>query len=220
MVADAVNPEAVIEFRVMYSNSGNLYYASTHREPDTGFTSSYDADRRCCLILRSYVPTGAAVHFDPLWWHRDETNASVAKMPSTMVVSGVPQMGVDRVNMGAEHRALVKAWFSFYHERREEFRYGQMRPAQNDNLFSTIQVERGDKEFVSYVQCPALRVALTPAAAEIHLFNCTNEDALHTILTGVEGTFAHCVYNYGLKPMGDAARVGSSAYENQGSEGD
>ncbi len=58
----AVHPEAVIEFKPMYSNISNLYKASTHRAPDTGFVSAYDADRRCCVMLRTYVPSGVAVH--------------------------------------------------------------------------------------------------------------------------------------------------------------
>lgn len=118
-----------------------------------------------------------------------------------MVVSGVPQLGVDLVNMPAEHRALVKAWLSFYHEHKEDFRYGQMRPVQNDLLFSTIKVERGAKAFVSYAQYPALRVPLSPDAAKIYLFNCTNDDALHTILTNVQGEFVAAVQNYDLSPM-------------------
>ncbi len=207
---DAVNPNAVIEFRVMYSNISNLSNATAHRAPDTGFTSSYDADRRCCLLLRSYVPPGLAVHFDPLWWHRDEKNESVAKMLSTMVVSGVPQLGVDLVNMPAAHRALVKAWLSFYHEHKEDFRYGQMRPVQNDLLFSTIKVERGAKAFVSYAQYPALRVPLSPDAAEIYLFNCTNDDAFHTILNHVEGEFLAVVHNYDLTPMTEASLCASN----------
>ena len=200
---DEVNPEAVIEFRVMYSNISNLYNATAHRAPDTGFTSSYDADRRCCLMLRSYVPTGVAVHFDPLWWHREEKLESVAKMLSTMVISGVPQLGVDLVNMPPAHRALVKTWLSFYHEHKEDFRFGQMRPVQNDILYSTIKVERGRKAFVSYAQYPALRVPLTPAADEIYLFNCTNDDALHTILSQVEGSFNALVHNFDLTPMAE-----------------
>ena len=198
---DAVNPEAVIEFRTMYSNISNLYNASTHRAPDTGFVSAYDADRRCCVMLRSYVPTGVAVHFDPLWWHRDEKNESVAKMLSTMVVSGVPQLGIDLVNMSAAHRGLIKAWLSFYHEHKEDFRYGQMRPVQNDALFSTIKVERGAKAFVSYGNYPALRVPLSPDAAEIYLFNCTERDELYTILQNVSGSFAATVHNYDLAPI-------------------
>ncbi len=149
--------------------------------------------------------------------------------------------------MGVENRALVKAWLSFYHGQEGAIRYGQMGPGENDGLFSTIRVERGCKAYISYGQCPVLRVPLTPAAAEIHFFNCTNDDVLRTILIGVEGAIAACVYSYDLEPMGEAtlrkatlgafdgslflasksrreawlrsAGVGSSAYENQGSEG-
>ena len=76
-----------------------------------------------------------------------------------------------------------------------------MRPVQNDLLFSTIKVERGAKAFVSYAQYPALRVPLSPNAAKIYLFNCTNDDALHTILTNVQGEFVAAVQNYDLSPM-------------------
>ena len=76
-----------------------------------------------------------------------------------------------------------------------------MRPVQNDLLFSTIKVERGAKAFVSYAQYPALIVPLNPNAAEIYLFNCTNDDALHTFLTDVEGQFEAVVQNYDLTPM-------------------
>ena len=75
---------------------------------------------------------------------------------------------------------------------------------QNDNLYSTFKVERGGQAFVSCARYAALRVPLWPAAAEIHLFNRTNDDALHTILAGVEGTFTACVHNYDLEPIGEA----------------
>ena len=124
-------------------------------------------------------------------------------MLSTRVFSGVLQLGTEFVNMPPAHRALVKTWLSFYHEHKEDFRYGQMRPVQNDILYSTIKVERGRKAFVSYAQYPALRVPLTPAADEIYLFNCTNDDALHTILSQVEGSFNALVHNFDLTPMAE-----------------
>ena len=80
---------------------------------------------------------------------------------------------------------------------------------QKGNLYSTIEVERGVKAFVSYGQYPSLQIPLTPAAAENHLFNCLDGDALHTILTGVEGTFAAWVYNYGLEPLGEGTQGAS-----------
>ncbi len=198
---DAVNPNAVIEFRAPYSNIANLYNATAHRSVDSGEGGSYDMNRRNCVLLRSYIPPGIAVHFDPQWWHKDEKNETVAKMLSTMVVSGVPQIGVDLVNLNEDHRQLVKDWLSFYQEHKEDFRWGEMRPVQHDPHFSTIKVERGRKAFVSYASYPALKVPLSPAAEKIYLFNCTNEDALNTILLNVAGEFAATVYNYDLSPL-------------------
>ena len=81
-------------------------------------------NRRQCLILRSYIPPGVAVHFDPQRWNESEKNQTVAKMLAAMVVSGVPQLGADVVNMTDDHRRLVKAWLAFYNHK-DDFQYRQ-----------------------------------------------------------------------------------------------
>ena len=193
---DAFNPNAVIEFRPGYSNISNVYNATAHRSVDSGEGGSYDLNRRHCLLLRSYIPPGVAVHNDPVWWHIEEKNETVAKMLSTMVVSGVPQIGVDLINMNDDHRLLVSRWLSFYQDHKNDFRYGRMRPVQNDPLFSTIKIEHEGKAFVSFASYPALRVPLSEDAREIYLFNCTDEDSLYVLLMNVKGRFSSSVHNY------------------------
>ena len=153
--------------------------------------------------MRSYMPPGIAVHIDPQWWHIEEKNETVAKMMSTLVVSGVPQVGADIMNMPEDHRRLIKAWLVFYHEHKEAFRTGRMRPVQNDAQFSTILVESGGKAFVSYASYPSLKVPLQRGVHEVYLFNCTNEDWLHTILLDVEGEFRATVRDYDLSTMAE-----------------
>ena len=206
---DEVNPNAVIEFRARYSNISNIYNATAHRSPDSGEGGSYDMNRRQCLVLRSYIPPGVAVHNDPVWWHIDENDQTVAKMLSTMVVSGVPQVGADVVNMTDEHRRLLKAWLSFYQTHKEDFRYGQMMPIQDDPMSSTILIERDRKAFVSYASFPALRVPLSADAEEIYLFNCTDEDSLYTILLNIDGEFRATVHNYDLSPLSESKVTGT-----------
>ena len=198
-----VNPDALIEFRPRYSNIYTLYHATQHRSPDSGEAGSYDMNRRQCLIMRSYIPPGVAVHTDPQWWHVEESNETVAKMLSTLVVSGVPQVGADIVNIPEDHRRLIKVWLSFYHQHKEVLRSGRMRPIQNDAQYSTVLVESGNKAFVSYASFPALKAPLSRGADEIYLFNCTNEDWLHTILSNVEGEFSAMVRNYDLSVMSE-----------------
>ena len=198
-----VNPDALIEFRTRYSNIYNLYHATQHRSSDSGEAGSYDMNRRNCLIMRSYMPPGIAVHTDPQWWHVDESNETVAKMLSTLVVSGVPQVGADIVNMPEDHRRLIKAWLSLYNEHKEAFRSGRMRPIQNDAQYSTILVESGNKAFVSYASYPALKVPLNRDADEVYLFNCTNEDWLYTILSNVVGEFSATIRDYDLSIMSE-----------------
>ena len=198
---DEVNPNAVIEFRPLYSNVSNLYNATAFRSPDSGEWGSFDMNRRQCVLLRSYIPPGIAVHTDPVWWHIHESNQLVAKMLSTAVVTGVPQICADLLNMTDDHRRLLKGWLSFYHEHKEDFRYGQLRPVQNDALFSTVKVERDRKAFVTYGSYPALKVPLSSEAEEIYLFNCSDDDALYTILEDVAGDFTATVHDYDLAVM-------------------
>ena len=76
-------------------------------------------------------------------------------------------------------------------------------PLQHDPQFSTVLVEAGRKAFVSYASYPALRVPLAQDTDEIYLFNCTNEDALYTILEGLSGEFAATVHNHDRPPMSE-----------------
>ena len=128
----------------------------------------------------------------------------VAKMLSTGVVTGVPQICADLLNMTDDHRRLIKGWLTFYHEHKEDFRWGQLRPVQNDALFSTVKVERGGKAFVTYGSYPALRVPLSREAEEIYLFNCGDDDGLYTILDDVAGDFAVTVHDYDLAVVSEA----------------
>ena len=207
-VASAVyraNPGALIEFRPRYSNLWNLYHATQHRSADSGQAGAYDMNRRQCVQMRSYIPPGIAVHSDPQWWHIEESNETVAKMLSTIAVCSVPQVGADIINMPEEHRRLIKVWLSFYHEHKESFRTGRMRPVQNDANSSTIVVESGKKAFVSFAAHPAIKVPLNENAEEIYLFNCTNEDWLHTVLLNIEGEFSATVRNYDLSPLSETS---------------
>jgi hypothetical protein len=205
----ALKPDFHIEFRQSYSNIYNLYNATAHRSVDAGDSQAYDANRQHCVILRSFVPPGLAVHHDPVWWHIEERDDTVAKMLSTMVVSGVPQLAVDVLNVPDSHRRLIRVWLNFYQQHKDDFRYGQLSPVQNDVLFSTIKVERGPKAFVSYASFPALRVPLTPEAGEIYLFNCTNDDSLYTILQNVAGTFSATVRDFDLSPLSKTRLTGT-----------
>ena len=193
-----IDPDAMIEFRASYSNINNIYNATQHRSHDSGERYDHDLNRRNCVILRSYIPTGVAVHTDPQFWHLDDTNELVAKMLSTIIISGVPQIGVDLTNISKDHKNLIKNWLSFYHEHKDDFRYGKLRPVQNDLMFSTIKVENKKKAFVNYANNPALKVELSNSPDEIYLFNCTNEDYLYTILLNIEGEFSVTVNNYDL----------------------
>ena len=201
---DQVKPEAVIEFSHNYSNINCLNYATAFRATDSGDTGDFELDRRLCVMLRSFVPPGKAVHFDPLWWRLDESDNTVAKMLSTAVISSVPQIASDVINLSDSHLDLIKRWMKFYQEHKRDFRYGEMTPIQNDLQFSTILVSSPGKAFVSYGNYPALRVPIPEGAKEIYLFNCTLEDSIHTILQNVDGEYEAEVLDHRLTAVGEA----------------
>ena len=186
---DQPKPEAVIEFSHTYCNINCLNYGTAFRATDSGDTGDYELDRRLCVLLRSFVPSGKAVHFDPMWWRFDEDDKTVAKMLSTAIISAVPQIAADIVNLRDSHLDLIKRWIGFYHEHKHDFRYGQMTPIQNDLQFSTILISSPKKAYVSYGNYPALRVPIPEDADQIYLFNCTLEDSIHTILQNVSGEY-------------------------------
>ena len=205
-----INPNALIEFRPRYSNILNIYHATQHRSQDSGEAGAYDMNRRHCMLLRSFIPSGIAVHADPEYWHINEKNETVAKKLSTLVLSGVPQICTDIVNMTDDHRRITKAWLSFYHKHKEDFRQGNMRPIQNDAQFSTISVESEKKIFVGYANYPALKVPIGKKFDEIYLLNCTNEDWLYTILLNVEGGFRSITHHYDLEPISETTLQASN----------
>jgi len=196
-----IDPNAMIEFRASYSNINNIYNATQHRSHDSGERCDHDLNRRNCVILRSYIPKGVAVHTDPQFWHIDDRNELVAKMLSTIVISGVPQIGVDLINLKEDHKKLLKNWLSFYHQYKYDFRHGDLRPVQNDIMFSTIKVENQKKAFISYANNHTLKVELSNNPDEIYLFNCTNENYLYTELLNLDGEFSLTVNNYDLSPI-------------------
>ena len=204
---DQPKPEAVIEFSHTYSNINCLNYATAFRATDSGDTGDYELDRRLCVLLRSFVPSGKAVHFDPIWWRLDEDDNTVAKMLSTAIISAVPQIAADVISLSDSHRDLIRRWIEFYHEHKHDFRYGQMTPIQNDLQFSTILVSSPKKAFVSYGNYPALRVPIPEDAKEIYLFNCTLEDSIHTILQNVGGEYEAEVRDHTLTKVGETRIV-------------
>ena len=112
--------------------------------------------------------------------------------------------------MTDDHRRITKAWLSFYHKHKEDFRQGNMRPIQNDAQFSTISVESEKKIFVGYANYPALKVPIGKKFDEIYLLNCTNEDWLYTILLNVEGGFRSITHHYDLEPISETTLQASN----------
>ena len=78
---------------------------------------------------------------------------------------------------------------------------GPLTEHRNDALYSTVKVEHGRKAFVTYGSYPALKVPLNSEAEEIYLFNCSDYDALYTILQDVPGDFTATVHDYDLAVM-------------------
>ena len=111
--AKTVRADALLEFRMNYTNLVTRSFAISHQAQDSPL--DFDHIRRMCTRLKSYMinpETGrqgnVAVHADPAYWQPGESPANVARFMSSLVTSGVPMLSTDlrtlEGNTGASSR--------------------------------------------------------------------------------------------------------------------
>ncbi len=134
----AVRPDALIEYRMNYSNLLTRSFATSHRAQDAPF--DFDHIRRMCTRLKSYIidpQAGAegnvAVHTDPAYWLPEEPLDNVARFMASLAVSGVPMLSTDLRNL-----------LQFYRDNKELLLFGTQRYLSFDPHYSLFSVHRGD----------------------------------------------------------------------------
>ncbi len=208
-IHDAVKgvcPEALIEFRMNYSNLLTRSYATSHRAQDAPY--DFDHTRRLCTRLKSYMidpqkgmAGNVAVHTDPAYWLPQERPEIVACFMASLVTSGVPMLSMDLRHLPEEHGRIVRAWLGFYRQHRELLLFGAYRALSTDPHFSVFQVHRGQEALWGIFASGApgeLRIP-DPGVRRLWVLNGSPQPGLFARLVGVQGEVGSVrVYDRGL----------------------
>ena len=192
--AKGVRSDALLEFRMNYTNLVTRSYATSHRAQDSPL--DFDHIRRMCTRLRSYMidpeagrEGNVAVHADPAWWQPRDGAEIVACFMSSLVTSAVPMLSTDMRDLGAETRAIIKAWLGFYNERTDLIMFGRHRVLGTDPHHSIFSVHR-EGEAVIGIYTAALPGQLEmpdPSVRRLWILNGSGQDRLFARLTGIAG---------------------------------
>jgi alpha-galactosidase len=206
--AKAVQPDALLEFRMNYTNLVTRSFATSHRAQDSPL--DFDHIRRMCTRLKSYMINpeagrqgNVAVHADPAYWQPAENPENVARFMSSLVTSGVPMLSTDLSTLEGEHRRIVKAWLAFFKEHQDLLLFGTHQVLGTDSHHSLFSLQRQDAALwgVFTAQFPGEFYPPAAGLRRLWILNGSEQEHLFTRLSGVEGTqLAVQAYNRALEP--------------------
>ncbi len=206
--AKAVRADALLEFRMNYTNLVTRSFATSHRAQDSPL--DFDHIRRMCTRLKSYMINpeagrqgNVAVHADPAYWQPGESPENVARFLSSLVTSGVPMLSTDLRTLEGEHRRIVKAWLRFFKQHQDLLLFGTHRVLSTDPHHSIFSLHRQDTAlwgvftalFPGELQVPAAGIR------RLWILNGSEQERLFVRLSGVEATrLAVQLWDRGLVP--------------------
>ena len=161
------NPQALIEFRQVYSTPATLGFATQFRANDTPFDFLENLHR--VAQLRLMLGDGVAVHADPACWHPGESAANVARHMAA-AVAGVPMVSMDLARLSPEHREILCDYLGFYREHREFFRRAHWIVRYDGGQLASLTAECGGEKIVWVLGAAGVgdaagaRCVLNPAA--------------------------------------------------------
>jgi len=190
----AVNPEAIIEFRMNYTNLNNRQYGNCFRADD----APYDPDqirRNMAMIKRWSGPIPP--HADYAYWPPDETFENKCRFVASICYGMVPTFSMDLTALPNDEKKLIKAWLQFYQEHKKTLTLGEFTPMSFDQHFSVSKIV-GEKEcFVGLFSptAPGQIDLMDEMDKTIFLINATGKDRISTVLKGLEGERTVTVYD-------------------------
>ncbi|MFC1508989.1 hypothetical protein ACFL60_04785 [Candidatus Omnitrophota bacterium] len=191
LMADAVRDvksDALIEYRLNYSNIANRQYANCYRGQDA--PSDIDLVRRHLALLRSWC-RGVAPHADYAYWTAGESDENVARFMATVSLYGVPTLSVDFDVLPESHVSIIKAWISFYQKHKQNLIDVTFDPLSDDFHFSAARISSSG---TTYIPCflrrwPSLIHIESKSSDTIVLFNGTAYPQAVTCLEGIKGSY-------------------------------
>jgi len=187
-----INPNALLMFRRSHANINNKLYL-THLWPaDSPF--DYDKNRREVVVMKSYS-SGVLTHACCTCWSPNEKDGVVAKHLASITLAGVPSISVDLTSIPQSHKQLIKGWFNFYNQHKEELMYGDFKPLVPNFPSAAVKIEGKKEAFVGCFDVIPGSIIFSKAFEKIYLVNC-NLNTLNTVLMdSFSGTFFIRVFN-------------------------
>ncbi|MFC1693350.1 alpha-galactosidase [Candidatus Latescibacterota bacterium] len=201
-----VKPDAIIEYRLNYSNIANRQFASIYRGQDA--PSDPDHIRRHLTLLRSWC-IGVAPHADYAYWTPEVSNEDVSRFMAILSLYGVPTLSVDFDGLPKDHFAITKAWLDFYNENIDRLIHGDFDPLSNDFHYSVARVSSPGYSFIpAFLKHWPSVISVNPQDSEnIYLYNGTANPLILTRIEGARGTYRLTTMNIFLKSSGKAVTV-------------
>src|SRR5262249_32983740 len=122
--AQAVKPDALIEFRNSYANLASRRYANIYRASDVPI--NFAMNRWQVTMLRLLAPD-RAVHLDPALWHPSDSEENVA-VHLINIICSVPMVSIELDRYPQPHLHLLRYSIGFYNTHRDTIIHGRFAP--------------------------------------------------------------------------------------------
>lgn len=194
-----LNPNEALIYRQPFANLNNKGFL-THVWPvDAPF--DFNMNRREVMLMKPYAG-GVLTHACCTCWHRDESDANVARHMASVVLAGVPAVSVDLMRVPDSHHRIIRAWLSFYHQHRDELLHGQMGPLAFLPAAGALSVTSAARNYIGLFETVPPLIELPETRDEIYIVNCTG-GRLVTRLTNIRGRFTGKIRDHVLASVRD-----------------
>ena len=202
-------PDAIIEYRLNYSNVANRQFATIYRGQDA--PSDIDLVRRHLTLIRSWC-RGVAPHADYAYWTPGESDENVSRFMAVISLYGVPTLSVDFDALPETHLSIIKAWLSFYHRNKRNLIDGRFEPLSDDFHYSVARVSAKGS---TYIPCflrewPSAIPLLSGSSDTVVLVNGSSRPSILTRLEGAGSACRMTVTDRMLRPLADPVAVKGS----------
>jgi alpha-galactosidase len=147
----AENPEVLVEFRQPYIGPLMRKYGNMFRGVDA--PNNAWANRAEVTDVR-LLGGNTAPHSDMFMWHEDEP-VEAAALQFLNVLFAVPQLSVKLTRFPESHRAMIRAWTTYWRENREVLMRGHFTPSSPASAYPVLMAH-GQGKAIAGVYSDAL----------------------------------------------------------------
>lgn len=207
----AAKNDALIEFRQRYIGPAMLPYATQFRAGDVPYDFLENVNR--LTHLRLCIGNGVPIHADPAYWHPHESDANVARH-MICAMAGVPMLSMLLTACPASHKAIIKAFLSFYRSHQKTFTQGQWTVRYLFDGVAWLGVGGGHETLVLVIQAAAMKSVREYLQHNEGQYWIINGAETPLDIEGLAGK--PVIYDYTLTPVeANLIGVGGAAFFNR-----